>query len=110
MRASDRITRIALLGGSWNGLGVDGFEYVLTDSKGAINSFQVFREGVEWLIQKYPYICYDTLRDHLVEVTNDSSRACEKYRCDDVKILQMVAPTLKELKRWYVEECEALGV
>ncbi|SAK66683.1 hypothetical protein AWB78_02433 [Caballeronia calidae] len=56
--------------------------------------------------QEYPYICYDALRDHIVEVTNNSDRASELSTCDDLKMLQMVVPTLEKLKHCYVEECE----
>jgi len=105
MTASDTITRVALLGGSWNDIGINGFENLLTDESGVIYSFERFTEGVEWLIREYPYIFYDTLRDHLITVTNNPDHASDDF---DLRMLRMVVPTLETLKRWYAEECEAL--
>lgn len=95
--ASAELTCVAVLGGSWNGIGIDGFECVMTDERGDIRSFTGFKESVQWVIEQYPYVHFDSRRDQLSNVTDDPKAPDEP----SVEIKKMVMPGDEALRNWY---------
>ncbi|MGF6919798.1 hypothetical protein [Paraburkholderia sp. 40] len=97
--ASSTLTCICILGGAWNGLGIHGFEGVY-DDYGGLRAFDDFVDAFRWVVDTYPYICYDSLRDMVVTVTDDSGYGSDDPDC---ALLTMRMPDPETLRACYDE-------